>query len=58
MTNTKDYDCCVIFAESGEDFQQYHNACTGPVLPGTPVGVEITQDGTTELYLYDDIQFN
>ena len=58
MDSSKLYSCAVIEAETGEDYQEYiylHDMSV--VEHGTPIGVEITQNGKTELFLYDGILY-
>jgi hypothetical protein len=57
MTNTKKYECVIIEAERGNDFQDYMYEDGTPVPFGKQIGVEITQDGETELFLLEGIFF-
>jgi len=57
MTNKLKYECHLIECEEGEDFQEYKYKDGSSVPFGEPIGVEITQNGTTELFLLEGIYF-
>lgn len=58
IDSRKEYSCVEIQADTGEEFQEYIYEDNSFVQQGEPVGVEITQNGITELFLYDGILFS
>tara|TARA_R110000772_G_scaffold81439_2_gene173242 strand:- start:27671 stop:27865 length:195 start_codon:yes stop_codon:yes gene_type:complete len=57
MTSDKKYTCFEIFAHHGDGFQEYIYD-DGSIVPlEESVGVEITQNGKSDLFLYDGIVY-
>jgi hypothetical protein len=55
----KSYSCVVIYAEHGEDFQEYVDEAGNRIPAGEPIGSEISFNGGEPiLYLFDGVYFS
>ena len=57
VVKKKSYECVLIQAEEGDDFQTYMYDDGELVPSGEDVGVELTINGNTTFYLLDGINF-
>jgi hypothetical protein len=59
MVKRKKFECNTIYAEEGDDFQQYVYANGKKVLPGTPIGKECRlKNGEWKLKLKANIYYS